>query len=322
MPAHVCSVDQPLHSEGYSRPESLIMSDGLHGSYPGITEPALNDIDMALAQMSDNCWNAKIATPTCGMLSPALTSPVNEGYWAHGCQRNYTVKTEGEELNNTDGIGGYIADTSGIPVAQASTPPVPQLMTPPELFLDEISYPMGVMDPLTPGSICTLYLHLIQSIERTIQIGQQSKSGHTVDSVLAANQRFLTTLLQITANPNFGQVYDDHLLFFVAFNKILDLFSFGYRDFIMRLDAHESVGFSDRLIRFGVFEIDFVEQKIICRSILMRELKRASTCLSRMVDALGKVDPRCGMGRHESLCREMDLRLEQLMCALEETLAR
>lgn len=322
MSTHVCSIDQSLHSEGYSRPESLIMPDGLHGSYPGIPDPALNDIDMALAQMSDNSWNAKIEPPTCGMLTPVLTSPVNEGYWAHGSQRSYTVKSEGEEFSSTDGTGGHITDAPGIPVGQTSTPPVPQLLTPPELFLDESSYPMGVMDPLAPESICTLYLHLIQEIERTIQIGQLSKSGHTVDSVLAANQRFLTTLLQITANPNFGQVYDDHLLFFVAFNKIINLFGFGYQDFIMRLDAHESVGCSDRLIRFGVFEIDFIEQKIICRSILMRELKRASTCLSRMVDALGKVDPRCGMGRHENLCREMDLRVEQLMCALEETLAR
>ncbi|KAF7585099.1 hypothetical protein BBP40_012777, partial [Aspergillus hancockii] len=111
-------------------------------------------------------------------------------------------------------------------------------------------------------STSTIYLNLLASIEQTLLLGRHrsNKDSHALDAVLAANQQYLSTLLTLTESLAFDSMYDGHLLFTVALSKIITLFSFGYRDFTLRSEAHQGMG---GWIRFGVFEIDHVEQKNI-----------------------------------------------------------
>jgi hypothetical protein len=210
-----------------------------------------------------------------------------------------------------------VANSSCDPGAtsRSCTTSIRQPATPPEYLADESIY--GLQN-VSPEATCTVYLQLLHSIEQTLLVGRlRTREGHALDAVLAANQQYLSILLQLTESLSFDQMYDGNLLFTVALSKIITLFSFGYRDFTFRSEAHQSMGCADRLIRFGVFEIDFVEQKAICRGIFLRELKRARICLSRLMDALCREKFPYASGRHERLCEEMKQHLDQLMTALE-----
>ncbi|KAL3475116.1 hypothetical protein BJX99DRAFT_259732 [Aspergillus californicus] len=177
-----------------------------------------------------------------------------------------------------------------------------------------------------------IYIHLLHSIEQTIQFSSHCRSpgaegmhASTLDSVLAASQRYLTTLSQIADSAVFTHTYnEEHLLFSVALDKIIYLFTLGYADFRRRMEVYERMGMNcagqvDRWMRFGAFEVDFVEQTAMCQRVFVEEVKRARACLGRLMDAMGvMVMPlSTSPGRHEGLCEEMKKRLDGLRDELE-----
>ncbi|KAL5355988.1 hypothetical protein BJX96DRAFT_91634 [Aspergillus floccosus] len=179
-----------------------------------------------------------------------------------------------------------------------------------------------------PEDSCAAYLTLLHDIEQSLtntapptSLGARvlPNPTQTVDSVLAINQRHLTTLLRLAEHPRFETALDDaHLICTVTLSKILTLFHLGYADFTMRLDAHDALGCTDRLIRFGVFELNFLEQSAICRSLFLRELKRAQLCLGRLVAVWGRKSAEgYAVGRLEGLLEEMQRRIDFLVAALE-----
>jgi hypothetical protein len=180
-----------------------------------------------------------------------------------------------------------------------------------------------------------MYLDLLHSIDHTtIQVSVQCRSPgneamqtSTLDTILAASQRYLTTLLQITDSPAFVQTYnEDHLLYSVALDKIIYLFSLGFADFRHRIEVYEGMGIKyagsvDRWARFGAYEVDFTEQMTLCRRVFVEEVKRARVGLGRLMEAMGYVSMDISVssspGRHEGLCEEMKRRLDRLMDDLE-----
>ncbi|KAL4784202.1 hypothetical protein BJX76DRAFT_367837 [Aspergillus varians] len=178
-----------------------------------------------------------------------------------------------------------------------------------------------------PSAQYTVYLHLLHSISHTIQFSHKCKSpGNesmtTLDSIIVASQRYLTTLLQITDSPAFTHTYnDEHLLFSVALDKMIYLFSLGYVDFRRRMEVYEGMGINltgpmDRWIRFGAFEVDVAEQISLCRRVFVEEVKRARVCLGRLMGAMSGSGT-LSAGKHEGLCEEMKRKLDGLMDDLE-----
>ncbi|KAI9375782.1 hypothetical protein BJX61DRAFT_539513 [Aspergillus egyptiacus] len=193
----------------------------------------------------------------------------------------------------------------------------------------------------------TSYIHLLHSIDKTTQLSTPSRppnpennmhpstttTATTLDSILAANQRYLATLVHIAdTSPAFANAYnEEHLLFTVALDKIIDLLRVGYAEFRRRMDVFDAMGTGmgmgcpgpvvDRWMRYGAtagpFEMDFVEQTGICRRVLAEEVTRARACLGRLTDAMGcgavSLSGWSGSGRHEEFCEEMKKRLDALM---------
>lgn len=206
-----------------------------------------------------------------------------------------------------------------------------------------------------PSAQYTVYLNLLHSIDHTIQFSQcKSPSAMsetvsmsmsmsmpmpmsisttpTLDSILVASQRYLSTLLQIADSPGFTHTYnEEHLLFSVALDKIILLFGLGYADFRHRMEIYDTMGMGMGWSRYGAFEMDAVEQMALCRRVFVEEVKRARVCLGRLVEAMGYISiPGSGSGsgsvtvsvssspgRHEGLCEEMRRRLEGLLDDLE-----
>jgi hypothetical protein len=145
--------------------------------------------------------------------------------------------------------------------------------------------------------------------------------------ILAATQRYLTTLLQTTESPSFTHTYnEEHLLFSVALDKIIYLLRVGYTDLRRQMEVYESmrIGVAEPAkgwVRYGAFEMDVVEQVSYCRKLFMEEVKRAGLCLDRLMEAMGYLAmPGSGSsspGRHEGLCEEMKRRLDGLLDILE-----
>ncbi|KAL2830905.1 hypothetical protein BDW59DRAFT_158339 [Aspergillus cavernicola] len=204
----------------------------------------------------------------------------------------------------------------------------------PDLLPDEENVCRTYASPVEifPSAQYTIYIHLLHSIEQTIQFfnhcrspGVESMHASTLDSILAANQKYLTTLLQISDSQAFTHTYnEEHLLFSVALDKIIYLFGLGYKNFKRRIEVYEGMGIScagpmNRWIRFGAFEIDFAEQMAICRREFVEEIKRAMACLGRLMDAMGCITMSISTspGRHEGLCEEMKRRLDGLMDDIE-----
>ncbi|KAL3457217.1 hypothetical protein BJX64DRAFT_293387 [Aspergillus heterothallicus] len=173
---------------------------------------------------------------------------------------------------------------------------------------------------------CRVYLTLIDRIEQSIELSSHCRSPGSehaqpsmLDSILGVSQRYLTTLLQNTDSPTFTHTYsEEHLLFSVALDKIITLFSLGYGEFRRRMDIHEGInmgcnGPTDRWIRCGEYGIDFQDQMGISRRVFVEEMKRARLCLGRLIESMG---PRT-TGRHEGLCEDMKRRLDGLMDELE-----
>ncbi|THC92648.1 hypothetical protein EYZ11_007878 [Aspergillus tanneri] len=258
------------------------------------------NVDFGLPDLSHLSWTTELdQLSSCGLPTPGLEIPAI----AKGPLPSDRRLGQIYEWEMDDG------SSSSVDPSRTSTASLCHPVTPPDFNVLEESaaYPVHHVESVS----CSTYLYLLHDIEQTTTI------GHTLDSVLAANQRYLSTLLQMTEIPGFEHAYDAHLLFTVALSKVISLFSAGYRDFLARMEGHALMGGVDRLIRFGVFEIDFVEQKAICRSILLRELKRARLCLVRLVDVLSRQNETCGAGRHEGLCEEMGQRLDLLAGSLE-----
>ncbi|KAL4776769.1 hypothetical protein BDW60DRAFT_202875 [Aspergillus nidulans var. acristatus] len=182
-----------------------------------------------------------------------------------------------------------------------------------------------------PPSQYPLYLHLLQSIDHSIRLANQCKSPgqqtSTQDMILAATQRYLTTLLQTTESPSFTRTYnEEHLLFSVALDKIIYLLRVGYTDLRRQMEVYESmrIGVAEPAkgwVRYGAFEMDVVEQVSYCRKLFVEEVKRAGLCLDRLMEAMGYLAmPGSGSsspGRHEGLCEEMKRRLDGLLDILE-----
>ncbi|KAL6229313.1 hypothetical protein BDW75DRAFT_235308 [Aspergillus navahoensis] len=183
---------------------------------------------------------------------------------------------------------------------------------------------------IPPGQY-PVYLHLLQSIDHTIRFANQCRSPgehtSTLDSILAATQRYLSTLLQITESPGFTCTYnEEHLLFSVALDKMIRLFSLGYADFRRQVETYESmgIGFAEPVkswVQYGAFEMDVVEQMSYCRKVFVEEVKRAGLCLTRLMEAMGYLampgSESSSPGRHEGLCEEMKRRLDGLLDGLK-----
>ncbi|KAL2846420.1 hypothetical protein BJY01DRAFT_263313 [Aspergillus pseudoustus] len=209
------------------------------------------------------------------------------------------------------------------PIPLASTLPASY----PDLHPLEKNVPRAYASPteIIPSQ-CTIYLHLINSIEQSIQLASHCRSPGSgnaqpsmLDSILGANQRYLTTLLQITDSPAFAHTYSgEHLLFSVALDKVICLFSLGYAELRRQMDIYEGMnmgcnGPTDRWVRLGAYGIDFVDQMAICRRVFVEEMKRARICVGRLIDSMGPTTT----GRHEGLCEDMKRRLDGLMEDLE-----
>ncbi|CEL03102.1 hypothetical protein ASPCAL04259 [Aspergillus calidoustus] len=177
-----------------------------------------------------------------------------------------------------------------------------------------------------PSPQCTSYLHLINGIELSIQHashcrsrGSENAQPSVLDSILGASQRYLTPLLQITESPAFTHTYsEEHLLFSVALDKIIYLFSLGYGELQRRMEIHEGMSMgcnapADRWFRSGPYGVDFIDQLALYRRVFVEEMKRARLCLGRLIDIMGPTTT----GRHEGLCEDMKRRLDGLMEELE-----
>ncbi|KAL4734252.1 hypothetical protein BDV11DRAFT_209545 [Aspergillus similis] len=176
-----------------------------------------------------------------------------------------------------------------------------------------------------------LYLHLLQSIDHNIRLANQCRSPgqhtSTQDMILAATQRYLTTLLQTTESSSFTRTYnEEHLLFSVVLEKIIYLLSVGYTDLRRQMEVYEGIGIgvtepAKGWVRYAAFEMDVVEQVSYCRKLFVEEVKRAGLCLDRLMEAMGYLAmPGSGSsspGRHEGLCEEMKRRLDGLLDGLE-----
>ncbi|KAL2803414.1 hypothetical protein BJX63DRAFT_440101 [Aspergillus granulosus] len=236
---------------------------------------------------------------------------------------NYSNLCWATELDQLDGPGllspNWELDTDD-PIALASTASASY----PDLHPFEKSIPKAYASPaeFIPSPQCTIYLQLINSIEQSIQLVSHCRSPNNesaqlsvLESILGANQRFVTTLLQITDNPSFRHTYsDEHLLFSVALDKVICLFSLGYGELRRRMEIHEGMsvgsnGSADRWVRFGAYGIDFLDQVAIGRRAFVEEMKRARLCLGRLIETMGPTTT----GRHEELCEEMKRRLDGLM---------
>ncbi|KAL3439122.1 hypothetical protein BDV09DRAFT_191338 [Aspergillus tetrazonus] len=182
-----------------------------------------------------------------------------------------------------------------------------------------------------PPNQYPLYLHLLQSIDHSMRLANQCRSPgqhtSTQDMILAATQRYLTTLLQSTESLSFTHTYnEEHLLFSVALDKIIYLLKVGYTDLRRQMEVYESmcIGVAEPAkgwVRYGAFEMDVFEQVSYCRKLFVEEVKRAGLCLDRLMEAMGYLAmPGSGSsspGRHERLCEEMKRRLDGLLDSLE-----
>ncbi|KAK1139538.1 hypothetical protein N8T08_000678 [Aspergillus melleus] len=341
-PVHDYTSNIPFYAGDGSHPEPVPLPDVLPSNAPYILP---TNVDIGISDLNHLSWTAELdqlsvyGLPTPGLEIPSIAKapslPFSDRQINHAQAHNFS-HTQTQEWDLDSG-----SNTSSVDPRRTSITSIRAPITPPDYnVLDDPIPSKSHMRPLDRLSSST-YLQLLHDIEQTTALGHT----HTVDSVLAANQRYLSTLLRMTETPGFEYGYDTHLLFTVALRKIIALFTAGYRDFVIRMEGPEtchinginnypnshsssnnvatgingsgSIGV-DRLIRFGVFEIDLVEQKAICRSILLRELKRARLCLIRLVDVLERDSGGCGgAGRHEGICEEMSRRLDLLVGSLE-----
>lgn len=304
---HEYSGNIPFYPGDSCAPETLSLPDAVPTSLNHISHQLGPNLDLGLSEPGNFCWTSDFEPLSANSLpTPGLEISASRGPLSLDRRLSHDWEMETNVANGS-------RDHS-----RSCTTSIRQPATPPEYLADEDIYPVSALGNLGPETSFAVYLQLLHSIEQTLLMGRQcTKENPTLDAVLAANQQYLTTLLQLTEALNFDQMYDGHLLFTVALSKIITLFSFGYRDFTLLSEAHQSMGCAERLIRFGVFEIGFVEQKDICRGIFLRELKRARLCLSRLMDALCREKFPFASGRHERLCEEMKQHLDQLTTALE-----
>ncbi|GAB1198506.1 hypothetical protein APSETT444_007829 [Aspergillus pseudonomiae] len=287
--------------------DGLSLTDTVPTSTHHIAHPLGPNIDLGPQEPGNFCWSSDLEPLSANSLpTPGLEISASRGSLSLDRRLSHDWEMETN-----------VASGSCNP-SRSCTTSIRQPATPPEYLADDVIYPVSALGNMGPETSYTVYLQLLHDIEQTLVMGRQRmKENHTLDAVLAANQQYLTTLLHLTESLGFEQMYDGHLLFTVALSKIITLFNFGYRDFTLRSEAHQSMGCAERLIRFGVFEIDFVEQKAICEGIFLRELKRAGVCLSRLMDVLCREKFPYAHGRHEKLCEEMKQHLDQLTSALE-----
>ncbi|KAL4872530.1 hypothetical protein BDV12DRAFT_193248 [Aspergillus spectabilis] len=284
--------------------------------YPTSTLPVANEANYSqfppayhaqsnpedLSNLSNLCWTTELdQLGGPGLLSPEWEIDADESIPP---QPSHTASTS---------ISMY-PDPASDPKSRSKT-----YASPPEPF---------------PSAQYTMYLDLLHSIDHTIQFsvhcrspGNEAMQTSTLDTILAASQRYLTTLLQSTDSPAFVQTYnEDHLLYSVALDKIIYLFGLAFADFRHRIELYEGTGMNyngsmNRWTRFGAYEVDFTEQMTLCRRVFVEEVKRARACLGRLMEAMGYVSMSIPVssspGRHEGLCEEMKRRLDGLMDDLE-----
>lgn len=298
----------PLASEATYYPHSPPLPP------PGYPAPA----DQDLSNLNGLCWTAELDQ----LGDPGLLSP------------DWEIDAHDESISTS--------------TYRASLPEEKKNNTP-------NAYPSPV---ISSSEQYTRYLNLLHSIDHTIQFTQACKSPSaisetmpvsmsvsmpmpmpvsmsmsmsttpTLDSILVASQRYLTTLLQITDSPGFTHTYNEgHLLFSVALDKMIFLFSLGYAEFRRRMEIYDTMGTGMGWSRYGAFEMDVVEQMALCRRVFVEEVKRARVCLGRLVGAMGyismsasgsgSVSVSSSPGRHERLCEEMRRRLDGLLDDLE-----
>lgn len=304
---HDYSSSIPFYPGDNCTPDGLSLAVTVPTSTHNISRPLGPNMDIGLQEPGNFCWTSDLEPLSAnGLPTPGLEMSASRGSLSLDRRLSHDWEVDTNVANGSCNTSRSCATSTRQPA------------TPPEYLADEGIYPVGPLENMGPETSYTVYLQLLHNIEQTLLMGRQrTKENHTLDAVLAANQQYLTTLLQLTESLGFEHMYDGHLLFTFALSKIITLFSFGYRDYTLRSEAHQSMGCAERLIRFGVFEIDFIEQKAICEGIFLRELKRAGVCLSRLMDALCREKFPYVHGRHERLCEEMKQHLDQLTSALE-----
>lgn len=342
-PVHDYTSNIPFYAGDVHPGEPMPLPDTIPSNAPHILP---TNVDLGQPDLSYFSWTADLdPLSACGLPTPGLEIPsvakapplpMIDRQINH-TQVHSLTHTQSQDWDFESG-----SNTSSVDPRRTSITSIRAPITPPEFNILDDAVPSTGPPSIRPLELlsCSTYLQLLHDIEQTTAPGQT----HTVDSVLAANQRYLSTLLRMTETPGFECNYDTHMLFTVALSKIIGLFTTGYRDFMLRIEGPEPYTSNyvnhhsaanvhnsninnnmcgnhpvDRLIRFGVFEIDLIEQKAICRTLLLRELKRARLCLIRLVNVLERenVPSGGGAGRHEGLCEEMSRRLDLLIGYLE-----
>ncbi|KAL2853552.1 hypothetical protein BJX68DRAFT_265018 [Aspergillus pseudodeflectus] len=260
---------------------------------------------------------------------PSTLPHVTQGYFQSTPEdvanySNLCWTTELDQLGGPDLLSPDWEIDADEPVPVANTAPASY----PNLHPVEKSISKAYASPteFKPSPQCTSYLHLINGIELSIQhashcrsLGSENAQPSVLDSILGASQRYLTPLLQITESPAFTHTYsEEHLLFSVALDKIIYLFSLGYRELQRRMEIHEGMSMgcnapADRWFRSGRYGVDVIDQLALCRRVFVEEMKRARLCLGRLIDIMGPATT----GRHEGLCEDMKRRLDGLTEELE-----
>ncbi|KAL5338591.1 hypothetical protein BJX70DRAFT_398537 [Aspergillus crustosus] len=307
------------HGRGYEGRTSVTVSTTPYPytpEYPASTIPVANDANYShypaayhaqshpedLSNPSNLCWTTELDQ----LGGPGLLSPE----WELDADESIPPQASHTASTSTSSYPDPVSDLKRSSQTYSS---------PPEHF---------------PSAQYTMYLDLLHSIDHTIHFsahcrspGNEAMQSSTLDTILTASQRYLTRLLQITDSPAFVHTYtEDHLLFSVALDKIIYLFSLAFADFQHRLDLYEGMGINyagavDRWPRFGGYEVGFAEQMALCRGVFLEEVKRARVCLVRLMEAMGcvplSISVSSSPGRHEGLCEEMKRRLDRLMEDLE-----
>ncbi|KAL4887669.1 hypothetical protein BJY04DRAFT_212697 [Aspergillus karnatakaensis] len=295
----VCPTSYPFTPE-YPTTTAPVSSEANYHHYPSSYHSQANPED--LSNLSNICWTTELDQ----LGGPGLLSPE----W---------------ELDAEDAMPPQPSHT-----APVSIPTYPD----PGSNTKQVSRAYASPPEPYPSIQYTMYLDLLHNIDHTIQFSAHFKSpsneamqSSALDAILTACQRFLTTLLHIADSQVFVQTYnEDHLLFSVALDKVVYLFSLAYTDFRQRMELYEGMGANytgsvDRWIRLGGYDVDIVEQMAFYSKAFVEEVKRARVCLGRLMEAMGyasmSVSVSSSPGRHERLCEEMKGRLDRLMDDLE-----
>jgi hypothetical protein len=269
-----------------------------------------DDLDHSFTDTSEwnNNGNTTFPAPTT-LASPAHA--VNHGYNVLNCEM-----TDSDE-NVT------ICETSGhiIPAGCQTIDPLDCTMTHHSATESESSINGSVplsFESDTSSSHCSQLLQLVNNVEHNLN-NSRSSDSYPIDVVLAATQRHNMELLRLLENPNVQTTYSLIMLSSVALGKMISLLIVGKRDFDTLLGGRVNAGTSQKLVHFGAFDIDPSQQRAICITIFLREVKRTRQCLSQITAGMNQGNVLCGTsgnGRHEGYHDDMERTLDRMITDL------